>query len=140
MKPIPLAYADAVPLLLYLAAILFVGWRLRRRMVTTDAFLLAGRSLPSWVTGIAFVAANCGALEVMGVVSTSAKYGARANHFYWVGAVPAMLFLALFMMPIYHRSRVRSVPEFLKMRFGEKTRAFNAASFAVHLAIRADGG
>ena len=135
MKPIPLTYADAVPLLLYVVAILFVGWHLRRRMVSTDAFLLAGRSLPSWVTGIAFVAANCGALEVMGVVSTSAKYGARANHFYWVGAIPAMLFLALFMMPIYHRSRVRSVPEFLKMRFGEKTRAFNAACFAVLMVL-----
>jgi len=135
VKPVPLTYADAIPLLLYLAAILFVGWHLRRRMVSTDAFLLAGRSLPSWVTGIAFVAANCGALEVMGIVSTSAKYGARANHFYWVGAVPAMLFLALFMMPIYHRSRVRSVPEFLKMRFGEGARAFNAACFAVLMVL-----
>ena len=135
MRPITLSWADAVPLLLYVAAILFVGWRLRRRMVSTDAFLLAGRSLPSWVTGIAFVAANCGALEVMGVVSTAAKYGARANHFYWIGAVPAMLFLALFMMPVYHRSRVRSVPEFLKMRFGEPTRAFNAACFAVLMVL-----
>ena len=135
MKPVPLTYADAVPLILYLAAILGVGWWLRRRMVSTDAFLLAGRSLPSWVTGLAFVAANCGALEIMGVVSTSAKYGARANHFYWVGAIPAMLFLALFMMPIYRRSRVRSVPEFLKLRFGERTRAFNALCFAVLMVL-----
>jgi solute:Na+ symporter, SSS family len=83
------------------------------------------------ITGIAFVAANSGSLEVMGMISTSAKYGWRAVHFYWIGAVPAMLFLALFMMPIYYRSKVRSVPEFLKVRFGEPTRVFNALSFAV---------
>jgi SSS family solute:Na+ symporter len=83
------------------------------------------------ITGTAFVAANSGAVEVMGMLSTSAKYGMRAVHFYWVGAIPAMIFLALFMMPIYYRSRVRSVPEFLKVRFGEKTRTFNALSFAV---------
>jgi solute:Na+ symporter, SSS family len=87
--------------------------------------------LPLAITGIAFVAANSGSLEVMGMVSTSAKYGLRAVHFYWIGAVPAMLFLALLMMPIYYRSQVRSVPEFLKVRFGEPTRVFNALSFAV---------
>ncbi|HXY39492.1 MAG TPA: sodium:solute symporter family protein [Vicinamibacteria bacterium] len=135
MRPLALSWLDAVPLLLYLGAILLVGLRLRRRMVSTDAFLLAGRSLPSWATGIAFMAANCGALEVMGIVSTSAKYGARAVHFYWLGAIPAMLFLALFMMPIYRRSRVRSVPEFLKLRYGERTRAFNAACFAVLMVL-----
>jgi len=94
----------------YFLAVLLIGYTLRRRMVSTEQFFLAGRALPAWVTGIAFVAANCGALEIMGMVSTAAKYGARANHFYWVGAIPAMLFLALFMMPIYHGSRVRSVP------------------------------
>ncbi|MFB3921571.1 MAG: sodium:solute symporter family protein [Terriglobia bacterium] len=104
-------------------------------MVSTTEYFLAGRSLPSMVTGIAFVAANCGALEVMGMVSTGAKYGARANHFYWLGAIPAMLFLALFMMPIYHRSRVRSVPEFLKLRYGEATRAFNALAFATMMVL-----
>ncbi len=104
-------------------------------MVSTTDFFLAGRSLPVGVTGIAFVAANCGALEIMGMVSTSAKYGERANHFYWIGAIPAMLFLSLFMMPIYYRSRVRSVPEFLKMRYGEATRAFNAISFATMMVL-----
>jgi solute:Na+ symporter, SSS family len=124
-------FLDYLIIATYFCVIIVIGIRLRRRMVSTTEYLLAGRSLPVLVTGLAFVAANCGALEVMGIVSTSAKYGARANHFYWLGAIPAMIFLALFMMPIYHRSRVRSVPEFLKLRFGEQTRAFNAAAFAV---------
>jgi SSS family solute:Na+ symporter len=128
----PLDYAIIAA---YFLSILLVGWHLRRRMVSTTAFLQAGRSLPSWVTGIAFVAANCGALEVMGMISTSAKYGAQANSFYWVGAIPAMLFLALFMMPIYHRSKVRSVPEFLKVRFGEGARTFNALCFATLMVL-----
>jgi len=119
----------------YFLVILLVGYRLQKRMVSTTAFFLAGRSLPVGVTGIAFVAANCGALEIMGMISTSAKYGARANHFYWLGAIPAMLFLSLFMMPIYYRSRVRSVPEFLKKRFGEATRAFNALAFATMMIL-----
>ena len=115
----------------YFLVILLIGLRLRRSNNTSQQFFEAGRSLPLAITGIAFVAANCGSLEVMGMVSTSAKYGWRAVHFYWIGAVPAMLFLALLMMPIYYRSKVRSVPEFLKVRFGEPTRVFNALSFAV---------
>ena len=135
MQPVPLNSLDYVIILGYFVVTLAVGYRLRRRMVSTNEYFLAGRSLPSIVTGIAFVAANCGALEVMGMVSTGAKYGARANHFYWLGAIPAMLFLALFMMPIYHRSRVRSVPEFLKLRYGESTRAFNALAFATMMVL-----
>ncbi len=119
----------------YFLTILLVGYSLRKRMVTTSEFFLAGRKLPVLVTGIAFVAANCGALEVMGMISLSAKYGARAAHFYWIGAIPAMLFLALTMMPIYYRSRVRSVPEFLRLRFDEPTRAFNAISFATMMVL-----
>jgi solute:Na+ symporter, SSS family len=119
----------------YFAVILLVGYKLRKRMVSTSEFFLAGRSLPVLVTGIAFVAANSGALEIMGVVSMGAKYGARAAHFYWIGAIPAMLFLALFMMPIYYRSKVRSVPEFLKLRYDEPTRAFNALSFATLMVL-----
>ncbi len=122
----------------YFLTILLVGYSLRKRMVTTPDFLLAGRKLPVLVTGIAFVAANCGALEVMGMISVSAKYGARACHFYWIGAIPAMLFLALYMMPIYYRSRVRSVPEFLRLRFDEPTRAFNATSFATMMVVVAE--
>lgn len=135
MRLLALNSLDYAIILGYLAAILLVGYRLRKRMVTTTQFFLAGRSLPVLVTGIAFMAANCGALEIMGMVATSAKYGARANHFYWLGAIPAMLFLALFMMPIYYRSRVRSVPEFLKLRYGEPTRAFNALSFATMMIL-----
>jgi SSS family solute:Na+ symporter len=100
LQPLTLNYLDDAIIAAYFLAILVVGYRLRKRMVSTTDFFLAGRSLPASVTGIAFVAANCGALEIMGMVSTSAKYGARANHFYWLGAIPAMLFLALFMMPI----------------------------------------
>ena len=126
---------DYAIILAYFLAILAVGFRLRKKTVSSSQFFLAGRSLPAMVTGIAFVAANCGALEIMGMVSTSAKYGARANHFYWLGAIPAMLFLSLFMMPIYYRSKVRSVPEFLKLRFDRNTHAFNAASFAVMMVL-----
>ncbi|HEV2425614.1 MAG TPA: sodium:solute symporter family protein [Terriglobia bacterium] len=135
MHPLSLHSIDFVIIGGYFSSILIIGYRLRRRNVSTTGFFLAGRSLPVGVTGIAFVAANCGALEIMGMVSTSAKYGARACHFYWIGAIPAMLFLSLFMMPIYYRSRVRSVPEFLKMRYGEATRAFNAISFAVMMVL-----
>jgi SSS family solute:Na+ symporter len=135
LHPLALNYLDDTIIAGYFLVILLVGYRLRKRIVLTTDFFLAGRSLPASVTGIAFVAANCGALEIMGMISTSAKYGARANHFYWVGAIPAMLFLALFMMPIYYRSRVRSVPEFLKLRYGESTRAFNALSFAVMMIL-----
>jgi SSS family solute:Na+ symporter len=131
VNQIRLGLVDQAILVAYFAVILLVGWRLRKRMGSTREFLQAGQGLPVWATGLAFMAANCGALEVMGMISTSAKYGARANHFYWVGAIPAMLFLALFMMPIYKASRVRSVPEFLKLRFGEGARTFNAVSFAI---------
>jgi len=119
----------------YFAVIVFIGIRLRRRMVSSSEYFQAGRSLPAIVTGIAFVAANSGALEIMGVVSTSAKYGARANQFYWIGAIPAMLFLGLFMMPIYYGSRTRSVPEFLKFRYNEATRVLNAISFALMMVL-----
>lgn len=135
MQLINLNALDYTIIAAYFLAILLVGYRLRKRIVSTTEFFLAGRSLSLGVTGIAFVAANCGALEIMGMISTSAKYGARANHFYWVGAIPAMLFLALYMMPIYYRTRVRSVPEFLKLRYGESTRAFNALSFAVMMVL-----
>lgn len=135
MQPARLLPVDFAVIFGYFLVILLVGYTLRKRMVSTSQFFLAGRSLPVLVTGIAFVAANCGALEIMGVVSTSAKYGVRAVHFYWVGAIPAMLFLALFMMPIYYRSKVRSVPEFLKLRYDEPTRAFNAISFATMMVL-----
>ena len=135
MPNIHLNFADGLIIAGYFTLLILIGLLLRRRMVTSSEYFQAGRSLPAIITGLAFVAANSGALEVMGVVSTSAKYGARANQFYWVGAIPAMLFLGLFMMPLYYRSRARSVPEFLKLRYNEATRALNAISFAIMMIL-----
>jgi SSS family solute:Na+ symporter len=102
-----------------------------RAASSSAEFLNAGRSLPTWVTGLAFISANLGAQEVIGMGASGAKYGIATAHFYWIGAIPAMLFVGLFMMPFYYGSRARSVPEYLKLRFDEKTRTLNAASFAV---------
>ncbi len=94
-------------------------------------FFLSGRSLPAWITGLAFIAANLGALEILGQAANGAQYGIPAVHYYWVGAVPAMVFLGIVMMPFYYGAKVRSVPEYLRLRFNEATHAFNAATFAV---------
>ncbi len=122
---------DYVVMFLYFAVVLGIGFALRRRTQTANDFLQSGRSLPPWVTGLAFLSANLGAQEVIGMGASGAKYGIATSHFYWVGAIPAMVFVALFMMPFYYGSRARSVPEYLKLRFDEKTRTLNAASFAV---------
>ena len=126
-----LAAIDYVVMAVYFAAVLGVGWALRRKMTTSGEFLIAGRSLPAWVTGLAFISANLGAQEVIGMGASGAKYGIATSHFYWVGAIPAMVFVGLFMMPFYYGSRARSVPEYLKLRFDEKTRTLNAVSFAI---------
>ena len=94
-------------------------------------FFLSGRALPAWVTGLAFLSANLGAQEVIGMSASGAKYGIVTSHFYWIGAIPAMVFVGVFMMRFYYGSRARSVPEYLRLRFDEKTRTFNAALFAV---------
>ena len=122
---------DWVIMFLYFAFVLGIGIFLKRFMKTSTDFFLAGRSLPAWVCGIAFMAANLGAVEVIGMGASGAKYGIATSHFYWIGAIPAMVFIGLFMMPFYYGSRARSVPEFLRLRFDEKTRALNAISFAV---------
>jgi solute:Na+ symporter, SSS family len=122
---------DVVVMAIYFVAVLGVGWGLRRAMKTSTDFFLSGRSLPPWVTGLAFISANLGAQEVIGMGASGAKYGIATSHFYWIGAIPAMVFVGLFMMPFYYGSRARSVPEYLKLRFDEKTRTLNAASFAV---------
>jgi len=122
---------DWVVILIYFVFVLGIGWALRRYMKDAKAFLEAGRSLPAWVTGLAFISANLGALEVIGMAASGAKYGMMTVHFYWIGAIPAMIFLAIFMMPFYYGSKARSVPEYLKLRFDEKTRGFNAFAFAV---------
>ena len=126
-----LSWIDYSVMIVYFVFVLGIGWALKRYMRSATAFLEAGRSLPAWVTGLAFISANLGALEVIGMAASGAKYGMATVHFYWIGAIPAMVFLALFMMPFYYGSKARSVPEYLKLRFDEKTRGFNAFSFAV---------
>ena len=126
-----LSWIDYLIIGIYFAFVLGIGWQLRRAMRTSTDFFLSGRSLPAWITGLAFLSANLGAQEVIGMGASGAKYGISTSHFYWVGAVPAMIFVGVFMMPFYYGSKVRSVPEYLRLRFDEKTRAFNAVSFAV---------
>ena len=126
-----LAAVDYVVLALYFAFVLGIGWRLRKRISSSGDFLTSGRSVPVWITSLAFIAANLGAVELVGMAGSGAKYGIMTAHFYWLGAIPAMLFMGIFMMPFYYGSKARSVPEYLKMRFDEKTRAFNAFSFAI---------
>ena len=120
---------DYTMMAVYLAFVLGIGFVLKRVMRTSSDFFFSGRSMPAWVTGLAFVSANLGAQEVIGMGACGAKYGIATCHFYWIGAIPAMVFVALFMMPFYYGSRARSVPEYLKLRFDEKTRALNAFSF-----------
>lgn len=123
-------FIDWLIIAIYLAFVLGIGYSLKRHMRTSADYFLSGRSIPAWITGLAFISANLGAQEVIGMAASGAKYGMATSHFYWAGAIPAMVFLGVFMMPFYYGSRARSVPEYLKLRFDEKTRAFNAISFA----------
>jgi SSS family solute:Na+ symporter len=127
---IQLAPIDYAILAIYFAFVLGIGWLLRRYMKSSTDFFLSGRSIPAWVAGLAFLSANLGAQEVIGMAASGAKYGIATSHFYWIGAIPAMIFVGIFMMPFYYGSRARSVPEYLRLRFDEKTRGFNAISFA----------
>lgn len=122
---------DYTILALYFAFVLGIGWYLKRTVSTSADFLTSGHSVPLWITSLAFVAANLGAQELIGMSASGAKYGIMTAHFYWIGAIPAMVFMGIFMMPFYFGSRARSVPEYLKLRFDEKTRGFNAFAFAV---------
>src|SRR5579883_359518 len=126
-----LGWIDYTILALYFLFVLAIGFAIRRRVATSEDFLTSRHSVPVWITSLAFLAANLGAQEVVGMCASGAKYGLMTAHFYWLGAVPAMLFVGIFMMPFYYGSRARSVPEYLKLRFDEKTRALNAATFAV---------
>ncbi|THD64384.1 sodium:solute symporter family protein [Phenylobacterium sp.] len=116
---------------LYLVFVLGIGIVASRRAKSGSDFFLAGRSIPAWVAGLAFISANLGAQEVIGMGASGAKYGISTAHFYWIGAIPAMVFIGVFMMPFYYGSKVRSVPEYLRRRFDEKTRALNAVAFAI---------
>ncbi|MDZ7636301.1 MAG: sodium:solute symporter family protein [Bacteroidales bacterium] len=126
-----LAGIDYLIMIVYFVFVLGIGWALKKYMKNATAFLEAGRSIPAWVAGLAFISTNLGALEVMGMTGSGLKYGMLTTHFYWIGAIPAMVFLALFMMRFYYGSKARSVPEYLKLRFNEKTRGLNAILFAV---------
>ena len=122
---------DYTIIAMYFVFVLGIGIVLTRSTRTSSDFLQSGRSLPAWITGLAFLSANLGAQEVIGMNASGAKYGILTNHFYWVGAIPAMAFVGVFMMPFYYGSRARSVPEYLRLRFDEKTRALNALTFVV---------
>lgn len=126
-----LTAVDYIILGLYFSFVLGIGWRLRKTVTSAGAFLTGTHKVPVWITSLAFLAANLGAQEVVGMAASGAKYGIMTAHFYWIGAVPAMLFVGVFMMPFYYGSKARSVPEYLRMRFDEKTRGLNAVSFAV---------
>ncbi len=126
-----LSIIDWLIMLVYFIFVLGIGFALKRYMRTSNDFFLAGRSIPAWVCGLAFISANLGAQEVIGMGASGAKYGIITSHFYWIGAIPAMIFVGIFMMPFYYGSKARSVPEYLRMRFDEKTRAVNAFSFAI---------
>ncbi|MDT5031523.1 MAG: solute:Na+ symporter, family, partial [Actinoplanes sp.] len=122
---------DYLILAFYFATVLGIGFAARRAIQTSADFFLSGRSMPAWVTGLAFISANLGALEIIGMAANGAQYGLMTLHYYWIGAVPAMVFLGIVMMPFYYGSKVRSVPEFLRRRFNNSTHLFNALSFAL---------
>ena len=129
---VDLSWIDYLIMIIYFLFVLGIGWFLRKFMKNANAFLEAGRSMPAWVAGLAFISTNLGALEVMGMTGSGMKYGMLTTHFYWIGAIPAMIFLALFMMPFYYGSKARSVPEFLKLRYDEKTRGLKCNPFCCY--------
>ncbi len=126
-----LAFVDYLILVIYFVFVIGIGWLLRKKVSSSADFLTSAHSVPLWITSLAFVATNLGAQELIGMCASGAKYGIMTAHFYWVGAIPAMLFVGLFMMPFYYGSKARSVPEYLKLRYDEKTRGFNAITFAL---------
>jgi solute:Na+ symporter, SSS family len=125
-----LAPTDIIIIAFYFILVLVIGWYLRGQANTGEGFFMAGREMTAWVAGLSFLSANLGALELMGWAGSTYEYGILAAHWYWIGAVPAMLFLALVMMPFYYISKTHSVPGYLKLRFGEPSRALSAISFA----------
>ena len=123
--------ADYLIIIVYFLFVIGVGFIIKKKIKSSNDFLSSNRNIPLWITSLAFISANLGAQEVIGMVASGAKYGIMTVHFYWMGAIFAMVFLGIFMMPFYYGSRARSVPEYLKLRFDEKTRGLNAVSFAV---------
>jgi SSS family solute:Na+ symporter len=121
---------DYAVMVLYFLFVIAVGFFIKKKIRSSNDFLNSGRNIPLWITSLAFISANLGAQEVLGMVASGAKYGIMTVHFYWVGAIFAMVFLGVFMMPFYYGSKARSVPEYLYLRFDEKTRGLNALTFA----------
>jgi len=126
-----LSAIDYVSLIIYFAFVLGIGWLAKKNIKSSSDFLTSRHAVPVWITSLAFIAANLGAQEMIGMCASGAKYGIMTAHFYWLGAVPAMVFVGVFMMPFYYGSHARSVPEYLKLRFDEKTRGLNAITFAI---------
>ena len=131
MEAIGLSVIDWIIIFIYFAFVLGIGLYLRRYTKSQEDFFLAGRKNSSWVAGLAFLSANLGALELLGMTGNTFKYGMYVAHFYWIGAIPAMLFLGIYMMPFYYSSKINSIPGYLKLRFDEKTRVLNGISFAI---------
>jgi SSS family solute:Na+ symporter len=125
------SFVDYLLVIVYFAVVLLIGLAARRRVSDSLDFFLSGRSLPAWITGLAFISANLGAVEIIGMSANGAQFGMATMHYFWIGAVPAMLFLGVVMMPFYYASKVRSVPEFMLRRFGPGAHLVNALSFAV---------
>src|SRR3954463_2624085 len=122
---------DYAILAIYFSVVLGIGFAARRSVSSSLDFFLSGRSLPAWVTGLAFISANLGAIELLGMAANGAQFGLPTLHYYWIGAIPAMVFLGLVMMPFYYGAKVRSVPEYLRLRFNKPTHLFNASTFAL---------
>jgi SSS family solute:Na+ symporter len=122
---------DYALLIIYFAFVLGIGWLVRRSVKSSYDFFLSGRSLPAWIAGLAFISANLGAIEILGFAANGAQFGMASVHYYWIGAIPAMVFLGIVMMPFYYGSKVRSVPEYLRLRYNRPTHLVNATSFAV---------
>src|SRR5215510_7500106 len=126
-----LGWLDYLLVAIYFVFVLGIGFIARSQISTSLDFFLSGRRLPAWVTGLAFISANLGAVEIMGMSANGAQVGMPTMHYFWIGAVPAMLFLGVVMMPFYYGSKVRSVPEFMRRRFGTGAHLVNAISFAL---------
>ena len=131
MSAIGLTFIDWIIIAIYFLFVLGIGFYLKKFTKNEEDFFLAGRRNSSWVAGLAFLSANLGALELLGMSGNTFKYGMYVAHFYWIGAIPAMLFLGIYMMPFYYSSKIKSVPGYLKLRFDEKTRVLNGIAFGV---------
>src|SRR6185437_4570284 len=126
-----LSGVDLAIIVLYFVAVIGIGFYLKRFTKTGEDFFLAGREMTAWIAGLSFLAANLGSLELMGWAASAYQYGILAAHWYWIGAIPAMLFLAIVMIPFYYISKTHSVPGYLKLRFDERARALSAVSFGL---------